>query len=341
MAHYTMFIGTVGSGLMLSRDGGVSWGAATANEPLPGTVGGLEGNVRALAVYPDNAQRILAGTDLCGLYRSEDNGASWEPLASPMEGLETARQTVEIWSLAVDPEESDTLYVGTRPNGFRSRDGGRTWQKLSFVDTGAPLWPPRTTVMVIDPRNHGTVWAGVEVDGVHQSVDGGDTWERRAAVGPELFYNDVHCMGIRNGARPAVYATSPFGFATSLDDGASWALHKFPPLDDQSDHSYCRCMIIKPDDPEVMFVGTGNGIPGSVGAIRRTRDGGASWDTVALPVVPNSVLYWLGTHRDVPEVVVGCSIHGYVYVSEDGGETWRKLDREFGHIRSVAVTPNP
>ena len=38
-------------------------------------------------------------------------------------------------------------------------------------------------------------------------------------------------------------------------------------------------MIIKPYDPDVMFVGTGNGIPGSVDAIRRTRDGGASWDT--------------------------------------------------------------
>ncbi len=40
-----------------------------------------------------------------------------------------------------------------------------------------------------------------------------------------------------------------------------------------------ECMIIKPHDPDLMFVATGNGIPGSVDAIRRTRDGGASWDT--------------------------------------------------------------
>ena len=99
-------------------------------------------------------------------------------------------------------------------------------------------------------------------------------------------------------------------------------------------------MIIKQDDPNTMFVGSGNGIPGEAGAIRRTRDGGATWDAVSLPVQPNSVVYWLGTHRDVPDTVAAASIFGYVYLSEDGGDSWGKAEREFGHIRTVAVTPN-
>ena len=340
MADYSIFIGTAGFGLHISRDGGGSWAGAASSEPPPSAVGGLEGTVRALAVYPDNPHRLLAGTDIWGLYRTEDNGQMWEPVPSAAEGFETARAPVEIWSLAIDPEDTDTIYVGTRPDGFRTRDGGATWDTLTFADRGAPLWPPRTTVMVVDPRDHRTVWAGAEVDGVHRSLDGGDTWERRAALGPELFYNDVHCMGIRNGARTIVHATSPMGFATSSDDGASWSVHKFAPLDDQSGHSYCRCMIINPNDPDMMFVGTGNSIPGSTGAVRRTRDGGESWETLSLPEEPNSVVYWLAMHRDVPGVVVGFSLLGCVYVSEDDGDSWRKLDKEFGQIRSVAVTPN-
>jgi hypothetical protein len=61
---------------------------------------------------------------------------------------------------------------------------------------------------------------------------------------------------------------------------------------------------------------------------------------VSLPVEPNSVVYWLGTHRDVPDTVAAASIFGYVYLSEDGGDSWGKAEREFGHIRTVAVTPN-
>ena len=40
------------------------------------------------------------------------------------------------------------------------------------------------------------------------------------------------------------------------------------------------------------------------------------------------------------EVIVAASLYGYVYVSEDAGDSWRKLEKEFGEVRSVAVTPN-
>ena len=326
--NYTIFVGTIGNSLRCSRDGGDTWRGAPSDQPLPDSgVGGLEGNVRALAVYPDNPHRILAGSDRMGIYRSDDNGESWRLLKSPMEGM-------EIWSIDVDPVNSDNIYVGTRPKGFRSRDGGQSWEKMDIsVDEGAPVWPPRTTKITVDPRDHRTIWASAEVDGVHKSTDGGDSWARQSKIGPSQFYDDVHCMAI-NGDDSRVYASTPFGIATSLDEGESWDVHQFPEI------SYCRGMIIKQDDPDTMFVGNGNGIPGETGAIRRTRDGGKSWERVPLPVEPNSVVYWLGTHRDVPDTIVGASIHGYIYISEDGGEDWTKIEQEFGHIRGIAVTPN-
>ena len=113
--NYTIFVGTIGNSLRCSRDGGETWKGAPSDQPLPDSgVGGLEGNVRALAVYPDNPHRILAGSDRMGIYRSDDNGESWRLLKSPMEGM-------EIWSIDVDPVNSDNIYVGTRPKGFRSQ----------------------------------------------------------------------------------------------------------------------------------------------------------------------------------------------------------------------------
>ena len=284
-------------------------------------------------VYPDNAQRLIAGTDV-GLYRSEDNGHSWEKLPSPMEEL-------QIWSVAADPTNSNVLFVGTRPAGFRSRDGGKTWEEMAMgVNLNCPIGTPRTTNIIVDPRDSKTIWAGIEVDGVYKSQDGGRTWNHLPDLGPDPFHGDIHGLAMSVGQTTTLFATTPFGIATSADEGEHGKYHHFPKFHEADMRSYCRGVMLKADDPNVMFVGNGDSIPGLTGAIQVSRDGGRSWRAADLPVTPNSVVYWFATHATLPEVIVAASLYGYVYVSEDGGESWSKRQREFGEIRSLALTPN-
>ena len=203
-----------------------------------------------------------------------------------------------------------------------------------------PDSPPRTTCMMVDPRNNDTIWAGMEVDGVYKSLDGGDNWGRLPDLGPDPGHGDIHSMTLKTGASSAVYCTSPFGIATSHDEGENWDYHYFSKFHEADTVSYCRGMVIKADNPDVMFVGNGDLIPGTTGAVQRTKDAGESWEPVSLPVKPNSVIYSMGTHEERPNVIIAASLLGYVYVSEDGGDSWQKLQREFGEIRSVALLPN-
>ena len=227
-----------------------------------------------------------------------------------------------MWSVTVDPEDSDIIFAGTRPDAFRSKDGGKSWEQLALgVTLPCPVGIPRTTNMIVDPRDHRTVWAGIEVDGIYKSLDGGDSWIHLPDLGPDPFHGDIHGMTLRfSDSGASVHATTPFGISTSTDEGESWELHEFPRFHEADMRSYCRGMAIKPDNPEVMFVGNGDSIPGVTGAIQRTTDGGATWQAASLPQEPNSVVYWFGVHPDVQDVVVGASLYGYVYVSEDGGE---------------------
>ncbi len=323
---YTLCVGTVGGGLSQSPDGGETWNRIRA--PLP-----TECNLRALAVYPDNPRRILAGSDN-GIYRSEDNGATWEMLDSPMEGT-------QIWSLAVDPVDPEIIFAGTRPDAFRSTDGGKQWEKLSLgVANPCPVGIPRTTNMIVDPRGHRTVWAGIEVDGIYKSLDGGDTWVHLPDLGPDPFHGDIHGMVLSVGQPRAIYATSPYGIATSMDEGESWDYHEFPKYDESDRWSYCRGMLVKADNPDIIFVGNGDTTQGMTGDIQLSKDGGKTWGTANLPVEPNSRIYWFANHSSIPNVIAAASIYGYLYVSDDGGDSWRKVRKEFGEIRTLALMPN-
>ena len=99
-APYTICLGTVGSGLWTSPDGGDTWRRVMR---------GLwsESRVFGLTVHPTEPRTLFAGAD-DGIYKSEDGGQSFERLDSPMNGI-------DVWKIAVDPTDPDIVFAGTRP----------------------------------------------------------------------------------------------------------------------------------------------------------------------------------------------------------------------------------
>jgi photosystem II stability/assembly factor-like uncharacterized protein len=329
---FTICVGTVGAGMWHSSDAGEHWRRSKMDLPFHAEPGEIQ--IRNLAVSPHNPHHLLAGSE-AGLYRSDDNGANWSLVDSPMDGM-------QIWSVAWHPRDPNVLYAGTKPPAvFRTTDGGRHWERLKIAIADKCLaGAPKVTNIVFDPQDDRTVFVGVEIDGVFRSRDGGDNWTRLPALGDKMLNQDIHGLAVAAGQTRKLFATTPDGLWTSTDEGESWALHGFPRFSERDTISYCRGVALRPGNPDVIYVGNGDFIPGKRGAVQQTKDGGKTWARANLPVEPNSVVYWIATHPANPDVVVANSLHGYVYSSVDGGQSWKKLRREFGEIRALAWVPN-
>jgi photosystem II stability/assembly factor-like uncharacterized protein len=327
---YTTMVGTVGTGIWISNDGGERW------ERCRGMWN--ETQVFALTPHPQADKVVFAGAH-DGIYRSDDGGVTFEPIASPLSGK-------AVWSVAFDPTQPDTIFAGTRPGAvFRSRDGGQTWAQLNaqFADECPNVRFPRVLSMAVDPKNHQVIWAGAEVDGVRRSLDGGETWETIGAavtpgeIGRQLNNPDIHGIAVSGTTPTTVFVSTPREIFASTDTGENWQ-----PLGVQNAFPlpYCRGIAVKVDDPDVLFVANGDAAAGATGTVQRSKDCGQSWETLPLPIEPNTPMWTFAMHPADPNLVLTCSHYGEVFVSENSGDTWNKIKREFSEIRALAWVPS-
>ena len=319
--NISISVATIGSGIWQSPDGGDNWIRAS----------GIWGDSRVFVTtaHPTDPSVVFAGTDE-GIFRSRDRGKSFDRIDSPMDSY-------QVWRIAFDPADPDTIFTGTSPSAlFRSRDGGDHWEKLTvdMAESCPNVRVPRVTALVVDPSDHNIVWAGVEVDGVRRSLDGGDTWSR---INGGLSDPDIHGMAVSVADPKTVLTSTPGEVFVSTDTGESWqglGVRK------QFEFPYCRDIVVKKSDPNVLFVAAGEGPFGSTGNIQRSKDRGQTWEAVPMPVEPNTPIWAFAAHEADPDLVMACSHYGELYSTSNGGDSWEKLRREFTEVRSIAWTPN-
>ena len=103
---------------------------------------------------------------------------------------------------------------------------------------------------------------------------------------------------------------------------------------------YARGIAVKADEPGVLYAGCGETTTGEKGYVLRSTDAGETWDMLNLPAPANSTIWGLATHPAEANRILAFSLFGEVYVSDDAGDSWTKIGREFGEIRAAAWLPN-
>lgn len=200
-----------------------------------------------------------------------------------------------IVDIAVDPSDTKIVYVASASGGlWKSTNHGTTWE---------PVFDHETTIslgaVAVAPSNPNVIWVGTGEannqrssswgDGVYKSQDGGKSWQH-------------------------------MGLETSQHVGA-FAIH--------------------PDNEQIVYVAALGALwgPNPERGLYRTVDGGKSWelvlaisehtgvvDVVMDPRNPDR-LYAAAYQRERRNwSFLGGGPEGGIYRSEDGGDSWEKLD---------------
>jgi photosystem II stability/assembly factor-like uncharacterized protein len=290
-------------------------------------------SVRAVATAPHGDAiyaGLIGGPQPTGIYRSDDNGRTWQVVSSG--------PGVAINALAVHPANEEVLYAGTAGGPaattnslWRSDSGGQTWRSFTLgLPTDAYGMMPSVTALAVDPNQPGVLYVGTDGQGVYRFDEGRNSYE---LIGGLSLYN-AHVNGLVIGPEGQVYALASDGLFVT--DGRAWQkLESLPEL--------AVSLAVAPNDSQTLYAGGA-----STGAYRAT-DGGQTWQPISngLEMIPGAALRVTALTVDGgnPDHVVAATAYGVggriarggVYESTDAGLNWAKLADADGVVINLTL----
>jgi photosystem II stability/assembly factor-like uncharacterized protein len=184
----SVFAGMHGSGFYRSRDGALTW------SPVATDIGNI---VFTLAcVREADNMALYAGTEPAALFRSRDDGDSWQELPALRAVPSSSRwdfppppHIAHVKHVTADPRDSRILYVCVEQGALlKSFDGGESWIDLDYDDPTYRL-NRDTHRIVFSPSNPDRIYLDGG-DGIAMSEDAGQTWTRLATPAMRVAYPD-------------------------------------------------------------------------------------------------------------------------------------------------------
>ena len=336
------YMGTTGGGVYKTTDGGMTWGPVT-DRYFGGTIG-------AIAVSESNPDVVYVGGGEFpirgnvshgeGVWKSTDAGKTWTSL-----GL---KQTYQISRVRVHPKNPDVVYVAAQghvfgPNPdrgvFRSKDGGKTWQKVLFRNdsTGA-------SDLAMDPSNPNVLYAafwqagrkpwqlvsGGPGSGIFKTTDGGDHWTeitRNKGLPQQGLLGNI---GISvSGAKPsrvwAIIEHDSGGVFRSDDGGATWTRTNSERKLRQRAWYYTK-IHADSKDTNVVYV---NNV-----SFHKSTDGGKTFKAIRAPH-GDSHDFWVAPNDNQRMIEAN---DGGANVSFNGGKAWTDQDYATAQFYHVTTT---
>ena len=331
---------------------------------------GWAGNPGMLGVAP-NDPNICWGTTSGSAVKTTDGGKTWHGTYAkqvPGGGVTTTGLDVTTdYGVHFDPFNRKRMFISYTDIGlFGSEDGGRSWE--SVTQTAPRPWVNTTYWMEFDPEVKGRAWA--VMSGIHDlprpkmwrasgvtrynggvtiSDDGGRTWRvASSTLPPTAATHIVLDPKSPKESRTLYMAGFGRGVFKTTDGGKTWAL-KNNGIAGKEPFAW---RITRGDDGTLYLVVARRTDDGSFnndgdGAIYRSRDGAESWQRIALPEGvngPNGLTIDPADPKRLYLAVWGRqtdkgAVDGGIFVSSDGGASWKKSFTRDQHVYDVTVDP--
>jgi photosystem II stability/assembly factor-like uncharacterized protein len=327
-------------------------------------------NPLELGVAPQDPN-LVYGTDFGRTMKTTDGGASWHAVYSskaPGAGwTSTGLDVTSTYGYLFDPFDAHRRFIPATDIGlFRSEDEGRSWTRSV---SGVPeAWSNTTYWVTFDPQIPGKMWGAMSGThdlprpkmwrttamttfrgGVCLSLDGGRTWKPSNQGMPETAPTHILLDPSSPKGKRTLWVTAMGrGVYKSSDDGATWTLKN----NGIAQHEPLAWRLARSGDGTLYVVVARRSEDGSIGtsgdgAVYKSTDGAESWHAVNLPAGtngPNGLaidpgdpqrLYLAAWARAIGMDGTG----GGIYLSPDGGRTWKNVLDHDQHIYDISIDP--
>jgi hypothetical protein len=318
--------GHLGPTIFRSQDFGRSWKEAANPPAFPKVPEGQKGRVVDHTFWLTRGHRDepgvwYAGTSPQGLFRSEDDGITWAPVAgfndNPMYSKWTGDEQdgtpdgPKLHSVIVDPRDSRHMYIGMSSGGvFESRDKGASWAPLN-KGCAADFLPDPNAEYGHDPH-----------------------CVRMHPLSPDVLYQQNHC-GIYRLVRPSdTWVRIGASMPKSVGDIG------FP-------------LVLHPRDPDTAWVFPMDGTsvwprtsPGGKPASYVTRNAGKSWQRQDAGLPPSQGWFTVkrqamaGDDNDPMGLYFGTT-GGEVWASRNEGGKWHCIAQHLPHVYAIEAVAAP
>jgi len=319
--------GHLGPTIFISTDLGKTWKETTKPPAFPKAPEGQKGlvldhNFWLTPGHPSEPRVWYVGTSPTGLFRSEDDGMTWEEVAGfnrhPEYGPkmvaadEAPPDGATLHSIMIDPRDPKHIYVGSSgvSGVFESTDKGATWKPLNKgVDCQEAYGLPADAEVGQEPHCF-----------------------RIHPVNPDRMYQQSHCGAYRMDRAEGVWKR--MGKNLPKENGIS---------------DYSFPVVLHPRDPDTVWLlpldggfPLGRITPNGKPATYITRNGGKTWkrQDKGLPKGDG----WFSLKRQAmtvdshdPVGVYFGTTGGEVWASRDEGDSWTQIANSLPEIYSVEV----
>jgi uncharacterized protein (TIGR03437 family) len=230
-------------------------------------------------------------------------------------------------SIAIDPNNSNILYIGAAEGGvWKSTDGGNTWMPLT--DGQASM---ATGAIALDPNNSDIIYVGTGEEnfaldsyygaGILKSTDAGATWTN--IVGPFL-HAYIGALAVSPSNSQVLLCASDSGIWRSDDGANTWT---------NALKGTGTAVLFNPANGQNAFAALGSPFGSFENGVYKSTDGGQTWQSFrgggssALPITDVGRIS-LAIAPSAPSTVFA-AIHNYtdgslldIFKTTDGGSLW-------------------